>query len=390
MITTRSITKLVLVICLVAFVIMPVSLPGLRITKLHAIEIDKEEIKEELKRKFSESFYVYAKGGYQFSSWQIHKREMALLAFETEGLHQGNVEVGTVLANIDLASFSYEGPIIPTDRQKELFETNTSYQHGLEKYTADISMEPFADYFCGDNTRLKRYFIKPLLSLRFKYTREAFFGDAAALRDLYYVPYDIDFNFDTDNLEFVNAGEEISFKTIFDDYEFTFSLGSMKEFKRHAVRVGYFHSEWERPSDYFHLRNINNDYYLFATKYYAEGYIIGFSTIERGKEGLNLDLAARMSGSSKRWIKNACCDYEDDLTDNDIGFISLFAGCWYNYYNNENGQISTTFGLEWERRSWTNGRAEEDENGEQDLDSELRIIDEDDIIKGYIRVSYRF
>jgi len=335
---------------------------------------------------------LYLNAGYQYSQWEIKPDFIGepFLDFATEGLEQINIAAIIFLRDYDFMIYTYEGPLVPTNRQNEMFTYNTVQEYGLEKYTGGIDLYPIADIIFPSDAAIYKYFLKPIFSIKFKYTSELFFGEATSSNIFYYVPLNDAFNpynINPDELQLVETGEIVGFKTYFTDYEISIAFETSYE---HSFRIGYFSSHWKRPSDYFYYW-ANTDYPLiFGTRYYAEGLWFGLQSQKQTTPEFHFDLYARITGIGSCSMKNAYTDLDREFRNIDgswLNYIGLYAKAWYNYYPKDIKfkNFSMTVGGSWERRNWSREYGES-ESGESRFD----VIDRDDIIKGYASIAIRF
>lgn len=328
--------------------------------------------------------------GSTFAYWQPGLDDEKVVAFDTEGLKAFSISGNLVYSEKSFFSFGYERPFNKTDNQDEIFKTNTSQESGLEKFTGGITLDPFAEYFFPNNN-----FLKKLFSIKFKYTKELYFGEVTALTDFAYVSKDayVDhINMIITGGQNISAGETIAFRTEFIENEISLQLFSMdtlqttkygkKTVKKKTVqqdlRLGYFSYEWTRPS---HGTNdtLNGIPIVSENTYKVQGAFVAFNTQDPGSPGWNLDWSLKYGFNGEVdnafYYKNA-----------DVGYLGVGLNTWYNLYFGEdryNGLLCT-FGFLLDRKRIVL-------DAETSDGSSARVLeDEDDLYKIYFKLSYRF
>jgi len=328
--------------------------------------------------------------GSNFANWEPGLDDEKVVAFDTEGLNAFNISGNLVYNEKSFFSFGYERPFHKTSSQEEIFKTNTSQESGLEKFTGGITLDPFANYFFPNNP-----FLKKLFSIKFKYTKELYFGEVSALTDFAYVPKEAlvdNVNMIITGGQNISTGEVIAFKTEFIENEISLQLFSIdatqttkygkktvkKKTVRQDLRLGYFSYEWNRPS---HGTNdtLNGLPIVSENTYKVQGGFVAFITQDPGSPGWNLDWSLKYGFNGEVdnafYYKNA-----------DVRYLGVGLDTWYNLYFGKDRYdgLLCTFGLLLDRRRIVLDA--ETSNG-----SSVRVLeDEDDLYKIYFNLSYRF
>ena len=190
----------------------------------------------------------------------------------------------------------------------------------------------------------------------------------------------------------ISTGETIAFKTEFIENEISLLLFSMdtaqtekhgskivkNKIVRQDVRLGYFSSEWNRPS---HGTNdtLNGLPIISENTYKVQGAFVAFNTQDPGSPGLNLDWSLKYGFNGEVdnafYYKNA-----------DVRYLGVGLNTWYNLYfgkDRYNGLLCT-FGFLLDRKRIVLDADTSD-------GSSARVLeDEDDLYKIYFNLSYRF
>jgi hypothetical protein len=324
--------------------------------------------------------------GYKIFSWSpVDRGKFGFIEFSTEGLHALNFYSAIGLFHMEFFSYNYEGTFPNTNRQKEMITTYFAYETGLEKFTYGIKLDPLAHYIISANSFFKKYILQKLFSIRFKYSKELYYGKAKAQKEFYFVPFTANFfnsQYTPSQNKIIHVGNNINFKTLFTDNETSLSVYTADI---SDVRVLYFSSMWERPSDYFYYLATNNKPMILGTKFEVNGIGVSLETVDRGKPGWNFDLSLRFTGLSTRSIKNASGDFQDILNDLDsswLNYLSYSLGVWDNIYieNKRDKGLNFTFGIVYEQRRWLR------EYGNDKFD----VIEKDEFYKLFGNIGYRF
>jgi len=330
--------------------------------------------------------FGHLSSGYKIFSWAPEDRgENGFIGFSTEGLHTFNLFSQIGLFHTEVFSYSYEGTLPNTSRQKEMLTTYSSNETGLEKFTYGVKLDAIASYLFPENSFLNKYVLRTIFSIRYKYSKELYFGKANALKEFYFVPLEADFyrfQYAPSVKKIIHKEENINFKTLFIDNETSISIYSNYISE---VRIFYFSSEWERPSDYFFFLAYDNKPMILGTKFDVNGIGISYETVDQGKSGLNYDLSLRFTGLSDRSIKTAQGEMQDIFNNLDsswLNYVSLNIGAWYNIYIDEkrNKGLNFTIGIILTERRWLR------EYGDDNFD----VIEEDNFEKLFVNIGYRF
>ncbi len=357
-----------------------------------SIQAQDESTSENNKTFFGliKSVYLNGDAGYRFTSWKPMERteeEGEILNFKTEGLHQINILAILGFKDVDFLTYSYEGPVIPTEKQKEMFSVNTRQEYGLEKYTAGINFTSIYSYFVPHPKPGFQYLGRILLSPRFRYSRELIFGEATATRSFYYVPYGVSFPFyggvNLSLYRHIPAGSTVGFKTTFEDFEATIALYHKNNLE---FRVGYMTSVWKRPSEYFKMLVDDTATLIFGTRFEARSLYFGVQTIRRSAPGTNVDAFLR-SGIIESSMINAYGDMDSYFKSQDsswLHYLGIYLDVWYNVYS-KNERFSLTIGGIYDNRTWFRNYSDIDGKS----DSRNGKIDIEEIFRGYLNVVVR-
>ena len=315
---------------------------------------------------------------YDYAEWKPLERnkEDKLISFNIEGLNSYRIQGVLNLWRSELLRFNYVGSLVFSDYQKEILESKIDKEFGIEKYTFGISLEPFINYIIPKNKILKI-----LLSVRFRYRRELYFGTAKTLDELYFIPFNSSYNYQThsyDKYQHFLANQEISFKTYLNNYSAYIEI----PYQGIGFKIGYYKSQWARPSDYYRKYGADETPYIFGTKYNVNGIILGVETSGSGgykdtKLCIDLDFLFPINNAS---IKNADGDLEDLLDEYEPVYEEFNVTVSYsiNFYK----KIMLNFGGEYNRRRW--------KSYIDDSADDPYLIDKDSIYRGFVGLRYDF
>jgi len=363
------------------------------------------EFEETNKNKKSESsnatFFGEVTVGYQDLSWKINKDDKnPVFDYKTEGLNlcrfTGNVGYGT----IPFATVSYERPLKSTDKQEKMLEAHTRRESGLEKFTGGVKLDPLVNYLIADDT-ISKLLLRRVLSLRYKYTRELFFGEARALNNAYYLPKDASVDYENNIItggKSLSIGAKRDFRTEFIDEEVSISLWAFDlpislslpfgytEFKvaPHQFRIGCYKSEWNRPSD-TSVITYESRPIIYEATYKSKGALVSVETININSPGINVDFSFKMGREDSLetavdWNKHF------DRHEVDINSSMIHIGIWYNqYFGKDRYQgVFFTVGGGWSKRAMNVDVKSEGE-------SDTRVIHDSDLqSKLYATLGYKF
>jgi len=332
--------------------------------------------------------------GFTVSGWKPCDRgDNARISFDTEGLEAYSILSSLGFKQTDFLIFDYEAPFNNTPEQSQMLEVNSRTYHGFEKYTGGIKLESFLLPLIEDEHSLSYKILRRLFSLQFVYSKELFFGSASSNTNFYFVPLDAAFSRSPDLYSqciFVPEGEKLNYHTVFKDRIISIMLHTSK---KHDIRLGYFHSSYERPADYFTYYNSDTgDNIIMGTRYESDGILLGYSTRKKSSPGLNLDASFRFSDIFFNGeIETAEGDLLNNLSQEDDWFTNwnLKITLWYNYYfgNRTKRGLFFRIGIEYERRNWFHEYYPGESTELEEL--ETILIDQDEILKafGFISVN---
>jgi len=311
---------------------------------------------------------------YDYAEWKPLERnnENKLISFNIEGLNSYRIQSRFNLWRSELLRLNYVGSFVFSDHQKEILESKIDEEFGIEKYTLGISLEPFINHIIPENKILKM-----LLSVRFKYRRELYFGTAKTTDELYFIPFNSSYNYQThsyNKYQHFLANQEISFKTYLNNYSIYINL--------FGFTIGYYKSQWAKPSDFYRKYIGNEIPYIFETKYNVNGIILGVETSGSGgykgtRLCIDLDFLFPINKAS---IKNADGDLEDLLDECEPVYEEFNVTVSYsiNFYK----KIMLNFGGEYNRRRW--------KSYIDDSADDPYLIDKDSIYRGFVGLRYDF
>ena len=341
--------------------------------------------------------FLNLSGGLQLYRWSPEDRKDGTLKFDTEDLLAFNTSGSFGFARAELFSFSYEGLFKNTPHQREMLSTNSVKEKGLEKIMWALNFAPiFNTIIKADNFGSK--VLQRVLSVKLKYTKTLYFGEALGVTDFYFVPLDLKFVNNTLPTQaiYVDKGEKVKFKTIFEDKEITFPLFIIRPYSnlQHNIRLGLFETKWERPSDYLLLETTDKVPIVCAYRFESRGFLFGIQTIDEGKEGLNLDWTIRLSTFFKSSITSSyehIGGYSED-DDEWVSHSSLLLDCWYNMIfisskQNKDRSIRLTIGGSIERKIWNRNYTVNENNKEEKIESEL--IESEWFSRFYVKLLFR-
>jgi len=339
----------------------------------------------------NENFRFDINTGLDLSFWKPGFDDDKVVKFSTEGIKTYHVGTNFAYRGKTLLGLRYERPVDETNKQEEILSVNTSQKAGLEKFIGGVKLDSLADLLFPDNMLLKKIF-----SVEYRYTKECFFGEVTAQRNLEYLPKDAV----VDPVKRiiagsvpVSAGETLAFRTEFINQEISLPLISMNMQKtinyngrveevsyfREDLRAGYFNFKWNRPShgtyDTLAGKPIISD-----TTFNAQGIFLAFETQDPDAPGLNLDWVVRNGLSGE--VDNAFHYKKSDVT-----FAGISINSWYNhYFSGRRDRFAATIGFLFDWR-----RINIDVNGPETSTSTDRVLEEQEkLYKVYLNLLYRF
>lgn len=240
----------------------------------------------------------------------------------------------------------YEAPYnLDTSKQTELLTSQQEQRHGFEQFKMGVEVLRFlTSQLNSDN-----YLVNLVGSIRATYTKERFFGGLTAGREFLFVRRDAPvtpgpggtFFIPASHSQNVSANANVSFKTVFDDYEATFSLLPNNDPGYDSskcnldcnvdFRVGYYYSEWRRPStsDLF-VRLSDGAPVVFESSFKTQGLVIWIGPIDREKEGIKLDLGVKVGVSNE--IDHAIRGLSQTLLPSQsLNYYAVNGGIWHNW-----------------------------------------------------------
>lgn len=229
-------------------------------------------------------FSVNLSAGYQQSLWfpSVNDSTNApqIVNFTTEGLQAYRIDTKLSYSSIPFISLHYEAPVNNTPDQREMLEFNTK-KAGLEKFVGGIDFSSLPAQFGYGNNR----WINTLASVKYVYTQELFFINALATRNFWYIPSNASYDPQTNIMngqQLVSAGDNIRYKTRFIDHNVSIDLFKMLSgelYNNYEIRLGYFNTIWDRPS-----QNVNSGGFigdrpgLYDTRYTAQGAMLNIES----------------------------------------------------------------------------------------------------------------
>lgn len=332
--------------------------------------------------------HINANFGLKAFYWKPNKRPGGFLSFKTEGLGLYKFSGSFGLWKFDIIDVDYEGPIQTTEHQKEMFIINDKKSEGLEKYTFGVKLDPIAKRLFPIESGMIGFVLRRILSIKFTYSNELFYGYAKCENNFYYVPKNISFNSaSSDDYINVSKNDIINFKTYFTDKLVSVLISSDPDPDGWDVRVGFFSETWRRPSDYWHHFNATEQkYYLFENSYKVQGIWLGLITTNQWRPGHNFDVNIRWSGPFNESITNADGDLGDKIYNEDKSWLNYVGGHIIYFYNMYFGRSSyLRVGIDYDRRHWI--REYPEEEGEED---QFGIIERDEFYTIFGQISWKF
>ncbi len=329
--------------------------------------------------------------GVDLTYWNPGFDEDKVVKFTTEGMKTYHVGANFTYNDKSMLALQYERPFDGTKNQLEIFKANMKQNSGIERFTGEVKLDPLADLLFPDSLLLRK-----ILSVEYRYSRERFFGEVTAQREIAYIPKDAIVDHVKRTItgsKSVSAGEKLDFRTEFINQEISIPLVSLDmkktvnyngrvekiSFFREDFRVGYFNFQWSRPShgtdDTLAGKPIISD-----TTFKSQGYYLSFETQDPGSPGFNLDWLVRIGLGGE--VDNAF-----HYNKSDVSFVGMSINTWYNhYFNSRNGGPAATFGFLFDWR-----RMNVDEKTTEASTSTVRIMNEQEkLYKVYLNLIYRF
>ena len=330
---------------------------------------------------------------YENMGWEINKdNDNPVLSYETEGLNVTRFSGNIGYKKDVFFHFNYEFMLGNTDNQKDIIKSNVDQESGLEVFTGSIKLDPVVKMAFGDSWG------KRLLSFRYKYTNRVYLGKATSIKNGYLISDSTSFDYinkKISNAENIAVGSQFSFRTSFIENEFTLPVAKFDfpisfatpwhhevKLVPHDLRIGYFSSNWEKPSDTMAI-TIDSRGVVYDAEYKTSGAVISIETVDSGAPGINADI-------SFRWgINNTLStpiDFEK-VTGQEIEYeyALINIALWYNLYLTENW----FFTLEYSQTKQAMNVEVLNET-EQEVSSKRLIHDTDDFRRIFLGASYRF
>ncbi len=334
---------------------------------------------EPITKKSNTSFFKNFNGNitfnYDYAEWQPLERQIndRLISYNTEGLNSYRIESILDMNRFELLKFYYVGSFISSNHQKEILESKIDEEFGIEKYTFGISLEPFINYIIPNNRILKT-----LLSVRFRYRRELYFGTAKTYDELYFVPFNSSYNYQTnsyDKYQHFLADEEISFKTYLNNYSIYINL--------YGFTIGYYESTWSKPYDLYRKYLDDDIPHIFETRYNVKGVILGVETKGYGgykgtKMSIEFDFLFPINNAS---MINTDGDLNYLFDQYDPVYEEINAKFSYSI-SLYNESLMLNIGGEYNRRRW--------KSYIDDYADDFYLIDKDTIYRGFVGLGYDF
>lgn len=347
---------------------------------------------------FSDDLTIEIAYGVEGASWQPGAEETEdqsgtgvanLLEYKTEGLVLQKTDVELAYLGKPLFTFSDERPLSPSKTQDELMEIKEDDStNDYTRYTYGIQLLPLLEMFEIDSN-----FLNLIFSYRYRVDYEAFVGNATARTDMEYLKKDATFTSDgayvTSGAVSIAEGENVSFKTLFEDVEHTVDITELWGPTLLPLRIGTFESTWERPSDNKRAVEIEGKPVIFDTSFQTKGYLIEFGPRYPSSDGFKMNL--KYKEGTDNTIENAALeplgiDFNEDYET--LLYSESDVRIWYNYYMTpglfEGDELFLSVGYGYNERIWSF------EVKYDDGSTETSEADKDVIQKFYTQLKYRF
>lgn len=306
-----------------------------------------------------------------------------LVRYRTQGLatYRGEATVGY---GGPMFTFGYERPIAPTALQRDMLSVAEHSEVGLEKFTFGFDLLPVLKYRFPILER--KYLLRSLLSIEFRYSKSRFYGSARVQRPFFYLPQDavVDWSDRTvTGARKLSAGQQVSFQSTFIEEDVSFSL---LEWPGYAFRAGYFSLSWKRPSDNNYKYSISDGAsslpILYESTYEAKGISLRLQSKDHARGGLNGDVEMRIGLNNK--IRAAI---SPPLQQNEsLAFFGLNGGVWHTWYLRKNRQgLIVSLGARADLRSWR-----VDAKDSEGKTAESRPLDAEKLLSGWASLGWRF
>ena len=344
--------------------------------------------------------------GYEGSFWKPFETEdekSNVVEYKAEALNIGRIVGEVGYKDKPLITVVYARPFTSSDKVDEMFEASSSQSHGLEKFSGGVKLDPIVDFFLPGSKGAARYIVKHLLSIRFRYTRELFWGNARVKQEALYIPLSASVSYAEHTITgavVLNPEHSLAFKEDFTDTEISipvytvdipirFNVGKFTTFKisPHQVRLGYFDSDWERVSDSDGAILINGRPIIYEGRYRSKGAVVSVETVDVGSPGVNIDFAFRWGvDNSLQTALNWPMFFEGPVRETSV---AIQVGAWYNLYfgAERNDGPFLSFGVAWSKRVMN---LERESENEKEVTTTRFLHDVDHVTKVFVTLGYRF
>lgn len=271
---------------------------------------------------------------------------------DTAGFSGYNIDLSAEYNKTPFFIYKYERPFSGVTSQEKMLDENRRSASGIERYSWGVLFKSIVEFLKPENT-----IIKNIASARVVSFHETYSGNLSANKSFIYVVSGSQVQPLPDGSilfyggEEVEAGASLAFKTQFRDTEITFAWPSDDEERRFDYRLGYFESEWYKPSAFnANWFTVEEDLpVLFESVYRSKGVMAGVETIDHRHSGLNGNFSVRYG------LENSISSVVSQFQENTSAPLhgSVFIDVWYNWYPMEdNKKAYITFGASYDRRLW--------------------------------------
>ena len=160
---------------------------------------------------------------------------------------------------------------------------------------------------------------------------------------------------------------------------------SQKKREKHAVRMGYYSSNWQRPSSTANF-TIDSKPVFYNTYNTSKGFVLSCETLDIGSPGLNVDFSFR---SGLKDIMKTPLNWEEiTQKPSDADFAALNIGLWYNLYlgKTRNKGLFLNMGGIWSWKVLSVDILEDETSNEWTP----VLVDKDFVFNFFSTIAYRF
>ncbi len=295
------------------------------------------------------------------------------LKFKTEGLMLGRAAAEVGYSGNPIIGAVYESPLSPSEEQQYMLSKNVSKTNGAEMFTGDIKLNFLTDLLFPQDSLGKKV-MKILLSFRYRYSKEVFFGEATTSGDAIYVPWGTKIDYDECIINGgipLSASDSLTFRTALETSDITFEV---LDFGSHGLRIGGFNTDWKRPADCNGV-TVGGNKVIYDAEFSSKGGLISLETNDPSSNGINLDLSFWMGFSN---TLDTSVDIQKILGKVDTSSYAMVSlAAWYNlYFSSKNEGFFVTPGISYSMRFFS-------------LDNN-KMNEKEQLIKPYITLGYRF